>query len=377
MIRAQRVPPAELSGVTLSFDLRAGERSTLSADIGLSVAVLLHHSGSRAGGYVTVSGAPQGFDEVVTDRVGTLLKKLSAMGITSDGLECAVIGGTSRSSWQVERLRRVLRDMKLDAKTLDVLGEDVRRKIAFNLDTGMVRFSGKQEDPSRWNPSKGTLNINDGKSVFASDSVTGVVANATRFFREKNTFKGLRELVFPEYLHRGGTMTFTLWSAACSSGQEAYSYAMYLSRLRERSNAPFPVKVLGTDINESLVEEAKKGAYVVSDGDIRDFSAYFNRYGKLEGDRFTVGRDVQAMTHFRPYDISKPVQQTRFHVIICANVFQYYAPPARRHFLELFVQACHRPGYIFVGPPDREAVRELELEYFPKYGLLRVPDYTP
>lgn len=373
MIRVHRVSAEELKSVMMSTDLRAGEKSVLTADIGLLLAVLLHDAEMRAGGFVLIRGAVQEFNTNAEAQITALVKKLVAMGANQSRLECLIMGGTIRSNWQLDRTTRLLRDMGFSVKTGDVLGEDIKRKISFDLNSGVVNFCGRQEDPSRWDPSKGNLAAHEGSAVFGGGGgITGVVANATRFFREKNTFKGLRELVFPEFLARTNGLPFTMWCAASSSGQEPYSYAMYLLRLRQRTGATFPIRVLATDINEDCLKEGQRGKYSISEQDAREYGAYFRAYGSLEGETFQAGRELSHTVRFKKYDIARPVAHSRFHLIVCANVFQYYSPEARLHFLQNFIAACHRPGYIFIGPPDRSALRQLGLEYFPKYGLLRV-----
>ena len=67
-----------------------------------------------------------------------------------------------------------------------------------------------------------------------------------------------------------------LWSACCSNGAETYSYAMYLHRLFQHYNAGCPMRVVGTDINETLVESAGQGRYHVKPDEWKKFRGYFD-----------------------------------------------------------------------------------------------------
>jgi chemotaxis methyl-accepting protein methylase len=176
----------------------------------------------------------------------------------------------------------------------------------------------------------------------------------------------------PEHLRLAPNEPLTVWCAACSNGVEAYSYAMYIHRLLTRIKADLSFKVFGTDINQQLIETAKKGEYEISKGDLRDYSAYFKRYGELDGDKIRFGDEIRRHLSFRTFDIRSRPRKHRFNVIICANVFQYYKDEAREHFLKNFVDVSKLPGYIFVGPMSPEAIDRFGLTNLLKYKMLRM-----
>ncbi|MCP4646994.1 MAG: hypothetical protein GY852_04555 [bacterium] len=93
--------------------------------------------------------------------------------------------------------------------------------------------------------------------MFSGGQTGCVVANATRFFREKITFKALREVIIPEHHAFSPKEPLKIWCTSCSNGSEVYSYAMYAHRLLVRAGAKCGFAVLGTDINASMVEEAE------------------------------------------------------------------------------------------------------------------------
>jgi chemotaxis methyl-accepting protein methylase len=175
-------------------------------------------------------------------------------------------------------------------------------------------------------------------------------------------------------MHLGETPDepFLFWSAACSTGAEAYSYAMYIHRLLARAKATCPFHVFATDINQKLIESAKVGEYKVSQSDRDDYRAYFERYGTLSGDKVRFGKEIQKFISFSAFDLKRTPRKKGFRMLVCANVFQYYDDDARVHFMENFMSAVARPGYIFVGPLKDHIVQRLGLTKLTRYKMFLV-----
>jgi chemotaxis methyl-accepting protein methylase len=374
MIRYERASPGDLSaGPPPPGGFRVAEGSPIAADIGLAPAAILYDETSARGAAVVAGGTVQDFAEATGKALDGALRKLAAMGSSRQTLEAGVFGGTETAAWQLDRLRKLLQQRGLRVRMLEDTGGRQYRTFRFVPRSGRLAVAHEREDPSHWSPAASALGFEDGVRVFRQNAASGKVANATRFFREKKSFRGLREQVVPEYLAEGGRRPFTLWSACCSSGEETYSYAMYLLRQRRRARAPMPLRIVGTDVNEACLERGRTGVYEVPQQDVQEYGAYFRRYGELRGLRFTAGEELRAAVRFRPFDIRHVPRRHRFRVIICANVFQYYNDEARLRFLRNFVAASESPGYIYVNNVRRETVEELGLEFLPAYGFVRVP----
>ncbi|HYD71939.1 MAG TPA: CheR family methyltransferase, partial [Candidatus Binatia bacterium] len=82
----------------------------------------------------------------------------------------------------------------------------------------------------------------------------------TRFFRDRALFKRLREEIVPAALTRRGHERIRVWSAACSTGQEAYSLAMLIEEIREQGLNP-ACEIVASDFSERLIEKARAGLY--------------------------------------------------------------------------------------------------------------------
>ncbi len=290
--------------------------------------------------------------------------------IPRKSIECVLIGGVPDRPHLIDAWRSAQRAMGLKSRENDV-ATPYYRTIYFDIAKGQLDTYREAASADQGNPASAALSLNDSTQVFRETDGSGVVANATRFFREKKTFQALEDWIVPEHAGTRPGQPFKFWSACCSTGAEAYSYTMFLHDLFARKGINCPLQVIGTDINEKLVAEAEAGHYRVNGSELRAHERYFHQYGIVEGDRVTFDKDIRRFVRFRPHDIKRVPRKHRFNAIVCANVFQYYKDDAREHFLRNFIQALESPGYVFVGTVKRDMVERLNLVPLGSYGFMR------
>ncbi|MBI3795081.1 MAG: hypothetical protein HY280_10205 [Nitrospinae bacterium] len=356
--------PAHNKGTGVWFGAGA-----LNVDIGQNPVLLLRSPDGSVGAALCSNDAANSYKQSIDDLLKTVLEKFERKGFQPSSLESAMLGGAENSKWKWVHLQKIAKKAFANLQE----GENgglYYRTISFETKSGVVTVARKKANPNDWNPASANLSLESGTKGFSEGNAGGVVANATRFFRQESTFKALREEVIPTHLRETPDQPFLFWSAACSAGAEAYSYAMYIHRTLARAGATCPFRVYATDINQTLVEGAKSGEYKVSKSDIANFKAYFQRYGTLEGDTVVFGKEIKQFITFGTFDLKQRPRKTGFRMVVCANVFQYYDDDARMHFLENFISAVTRPGYIFVGPTRDSTLRELGLRKLAKYNVL-------
>jgi len=342
----------------------------LSLDAGQNPVMVLRTIDGKLGAVICVNEPGGGYAKTVKQTVAQVLRRLATGRAKQCLIEAAITGGADNSRWKIQKLRETAMAESITPQEFDLNGL-YYRKIYFDPKSGNVSVYKEQADPSTWNPATANLSLADGTRAFSEGQAGGVVANATRFFRETSTFKALRELIIPEHLELNSGKPFNVWCAACSNGVEAYSYAMYIHRLLHRARASIPFTVFGTDINSELIKKAGAGEYEINDKDIESYKAYLNYYGTMTANRITMKQEIRRHLSFRVFDIRNKPRKRRFNMIICANVFQYYNDDARAFFLENFVGAAQRPGYIFVGPVKKRIIKSLNLEQLINYRMLR------
>lgn len=341
----------------------------MNVDIGQNPVLLLRAADGSLGAAISSNDSANAYKQVVIDLVENALGRFSREGHPAASLEAAMLGGADNSRWKWDRMLEITRKDLSDLKKFDE-GGLYYRTINFDPKSGLAAVSRKKADPHDWNPASANLSLESGTKGFSEGHAGGVVANATRFFRQKSTFTALREIVIPTHLAETPNEPFLFWSAACSGGAEAYSYAMYIHRTLSRANATCPFKVFATDINQKLIESAKIGVYKTNKSDIADYKAYFQRYGTLDGETVRFGKEIQRYISFSAFDLKQKPRKKGFRMVVCANVFQYYDDEARMHFLENFISSVTRPGYLFVGPVREPIIRALGLKKLNKYKML-------
>ena len=345
---------------------------SLNFDIRKLPALLMRERNGTLGAVLFHDGGRPGSNREANDQLDEALARFARLGFSARALECALLGGHKDHPWQLDAWRSALRARDLKLCEYET-GGSFYRQIFFDVASGTVEIFQEAASAEQGNPGKAALSLKDSTQVFRAGHAEGVVANATRFFRETRTFQGLKEWVVPEHEAVKPGAPFRLWSACCSNGVEAYSYAMFLHRLFQRLDVPSPFQVAGTDINEELIETARAGVYRVGAADQQKYRDYFNAYATVNGESLTFGPEIRRFLAFRVHDIKKPPRKLRFQVIICANVFQYYKDDARQHFLNVFAGALESPGYLYVGPIQEELAARAGLAPLGKYGFLYRP----
>jgi len=183
-----------------------------------------------------------------------------------------------------------------------------------------------------------------------SVAVEAITTHETYFFREQFQLDAFREEVLPELARsRAGGLRLTLWSAGCSTGEEAYTLAILL--LESGLFRGWSLRVIGTDLSRKVLSVARQGVYGPSSFRTTD-PALRDRYFEPVGESARVCDEVRALVSFRPQNLmdtgsiaaSGPVD-----VIFCRNVLMYLAGESRLKIALAFHEALIPGGYLFLG----------------------------
>ncbi|MDO9236871.1 MAG: protein-glutamate O-methyltransferase CheR [Aquabacterium sp.] len=175
--------------------------------------------------------------------------------------------------------------------------------------------------------------------------VDRLTTNETYFFREPAHFEFLATLLSRR---RPGT-EFRVWSAASSSGEEAYSIAMLLAD----KIGPNGWKIVGTDLSTAMVDAAQKGLYPMERA--RGTSpAYMKKYckrgsGPYEG-HFLVNKELRANVRFVQANLTQTLPDMgQFDVVFLRNVLIYFEPDAKLDIVKRVSPLIKPGGYLFTG----------------------------
>ena len=232
----------------------------------------------------------------------------------------------------------------------------------------VMRHSGNQVDPSRdylfesrlqgLLRHRGLASLSQlvtalrssGGSNLERSVAEAMTINETSFFRDAPTFDYLRETLLPSLIEaRRDIRTLRFWSAASSSGQEAYSIAMLL-REHFPLLAGWRIEILGTDLSAEMVERSAAGRYQRIEINRGLPARLLVKYFVRTGDEWEVHPDLKRLCRFQQRNLCQPgALSDRFDVIFLRNVMIYFNQETRRQVLLTMHRALPQDGVLFLG----------------------------
>lgn len=179
-------------------------------------------------------------------------------------------------------------------------------------------------------------------------AVDAMTTNETLFFRDATPFTALADIM-KRRASEPNAAPLRIWSAACSTGQEAYSIAMTAAEVRE-AHPGLKVEIVASDLSARCVERARLGAYsqfeVQRGVSMHRLVRHFEQTDKNWRVRPALGRDID----WRVLNIMEPFGQLGvFDVVFCRNVLFYFDIAERRSVLERVAKQLHKGGRLFLG----------------------------
>ncbi|AGH80565.1 chemotaxis protein CheR [Psychromonas sp. CNPT3] len=185
--------------------------------------------------------------------------------------------------------------------------------------------------------------------------IDAMTTNETLWFRDRYPFELLSSKMFPEILKN--KKSIKMWSAASSSGQEAYSIAMTAAEYqKQKAVLGMNVQIIGTDISNTMLEQCKAGIYdtlalsrgLSDDRKRKFFDALPDGSGKMQ-----IKADVKKMTSFRSYNLLDSYAGLgKFDIIFCRNVLIYFSGDVKSKILNQFAGALNPGGYLVLGASE-------------------------
>jgi len=191
--------------------------------------------------------------------------------------------------------------------------------------------------------------------------VDALTTNKTSFFREPKHFDLLRERLLSELCVPGRPLR--VWSAGCSSGEEAYSLAIVL---HEELGSQAAARILATDISARMLERARRGVY--GEDALREVPAmsrlaYFRSVPGPER-AAEVDPRVRSMVHFAQLNLMDPWPMSgRFDLICCRNVMMYFDKATQQALVKRFWDMLVPGGYFFGGHSESFAALRHRFRY--------------
>jgi len=180
--------------------------------------------------------------------------------------------------------------------------------------------------------------------------VEALTTNETSFFRDVHPFELLKKEVLPDVIQRRGReRTLSIWSAACSTGQEPFTISMLLRESFPELSS-WKVSILATDLSSQVLERAKTGTFKQLEVNRGLPAAYLVKYMERAGAEWRVRADIRSMVEFRQMNLieSWPTLPV-FDVIFIRNVLIYFDLDTKREILRRAKGRLDSRGYLFLG----------------------------
>lgn len=184
-----------------------------------------------------------------------------------------------------------------------------------------------------------------------------LLIGVTSFFRNSDVFDFFKEGLIPKLFDKPPSSTIRIWIPACSTGEEAYSFAILLQEYMENKKQNYFVQIFATDIDEISIEKARTGIFLDSIA-VDVLPQRLSKYFILENHTYRIHKVIRDMIVFAKHDIIKDPPFTKIDLISCRNLLIYFTTELQKKVILLFHYALNSNGFLVLG--NSESIRELD-----------------
>jgi chemotaxis protein methyltransferase CheR len=177
-----------------------------------------------------------------------------------------------------------------------------------------------------------------------------VTTNETYFFREPAQLAAFSQEIVPDLIERRPGRKIRIWSAGCSSGEEAYTIAMLLSEHRYYERASF--EIFATDINQQVLAKARKGVYRENAFRATPPEVQQRYFAKEDAHSWRISDEIRNRVQFgrlNLYDGARVSLVGALDVIFCRNVIIYFDDASKKSVVQSFHSRLLDGGYLLLG----------------------------
>jgi len=188
-----------------------------------------------------------------------------------------------------------------------------------------------------------------GAEPIAAAVTEALTTNESSFFRDGKPFDHLREVLPKLAVCRPAGATLRIWSAACSTGQEAYSIALLLEDLGAQMGGR-KVEIVGTDLSRDVVARAREGVFTQFEVQRGLPVRLLVKHFKQEGGKWRIAPALREKVRFETWNLLGDLRPLgRFDVIFCRNVLIYFDAPTKTRVLESMCKQLAPDGPLYLG----------------------------
>ena len=194
--------------------------------------------------------------------------------------------------------------------------------------------------------------LRHGNEPLAQAVMEAMTIRDTSFFRDPAAFDALSQVILPRLLRsRSSRRCLSIWSAACATGQEAYSIAMVFAGLPHF--AEWDIDILATDVSPDAIARAKEGFYTQAEVQRGLPPQLLSDCFRPEGRGWRLRSSIRNCVQFRVLNLLDPFEAPgRFDVIFCRNVLMYFDSATKVNILDRLPQVLADDGCLVLGAAE-------------------------
>lgn len=199
--------------------------------------------------------------------------------------------------------------------------------------------------------------------------------NVTQFFRDEDVYLKLRDEVIPEVLREKekiSSRSIRIWSAGCSSGEEAYSAAILVDYNLKEEMQNWNVRIVASDIDEISLKLAREGTYEAV-GILKgmDPKRYFEVVQTDEGRRYRVKEFIRQRVKVERINLIDKHEKRHFDIVLCRNVLIYFSREVQSRLIHSLALGMRKGGFLVLGKSETLG-RDVEVLFKPVFPRERI-----
>lgn len=198
--------------------------------------------------------------------------------------------------------------------------------------------------------------LTKGNERYLEEVIEALMTHESSFFRDAAPFEEFRKVLLPYFReHRAQKKKLRIWSAACSSGQEAFSLAIeWFEAQQGLGLQDWKLEILGTDYSNHVLKQAKEGLYSGFEVQRGLSEHLMYRYFHKEGAHWRVQQKLRDLVTFRNHNLLEPLSKEHheFDIIFCRNVLIYFTDDLKRKVLHHLRNHLANDGVLITGSAE-------------------------
>jgi len=181
-----------------------------------------------------------------------------------------------------------------------------------------------------------------------------ILIGVTNFFRDNLIWDKLKEQILPDLFNElPNSYMLRVWIAGCSTGEEAYSFAIIFKEAYEKmkKNKNITLQIFATDIDNDAIEIARKGVFssnIVAEVSPERISRFFT----INESSYTINNSVRDMVVFAPHSVIKDPPFTKLDFLFCRNLLIYLESELQKKLMDLFYYSLNPNGFMILGTAE-------------------------